>query len=144
MSDNQGRATSSGIEFGPNHNGKSYISIFYHRGNNRPGLKNKWHADVLPPEEYAIFCHADYEDWFDHNNHYWGVHSSGNTVLGCQGERLCKFPKTSNVSDPWHGYPISPLLNGDDDAPSDEFVEKWIVRGVISKTLGRRIQRRKV
>jgi hypothetical protein len=144
MSHELARATSSGIEFGPNDKGKYYISIFYHRGNNRPGLKNKWDPDVPPLQEYEIFCYADYGDWFDQHDHYWGVHAAGNTVLGCQGERLCKFPRTSNRSDPRHGYPVSPMLNGDDDAPSDEFVEGWIVRGVISKTFGRRIQRRKV
>ena len=106
--------------------------------------KSKWHPSTPPPMEYDIFCSADYGNWRDLHGHYWGVHSGGATVLGCLGERLCRFPRTSNAGDPWHGYPVSPLENGDDDAPSDDFVENWIRTGVVSKTFGRRVQRRKV
>ena len=144
MTDLIGLATSSGIKFGPNPTGKFYISINYHRGNNRSALKNKWHPYIKPPLEYQIFCAADCESWYDTSGHGWGMHNQGNTIIGTQGERLCKFPRTSNESDPWHGFPVSPMESGDDDAPSDEFIENWISTGVISKTFGRRIQRRKV
>jgi len=144
MSNGLGTATSSGIQFGPNRKGRVYISVFIHRGNNRSKLKNKWHPDVPPLMEYAIFNSADYANWYDVQGHYGGVHERGKTIPGCQSERLCKFPRTSNPNDPWHGYPASPLENGDDDAPPDDFVESWIETGIISKTFGRRIQRSKV
>ncbi len=140
----RGRAMASGIQFGPNRNGKLYISIFIHRGTNRSKYKNKWHPSVPPPMEYDIFCKADFGNWRDSRGHYWGVHDAGSTVLGCQGERLCKFPQTINASDPWHGYPVSPLWDGDNSAPPDDFVEYWIATRVVTNTFGRRIQRRKV
>lgn len=140
----RGIATESGIQFGPNRNGKLYISVFIHRGNNRSNYKNKWEPSITPPIEYAIFCAADYENWRDHKGRYWAVHQGGIIILGCQGERMCKFPRTSNPGDPWHGYPVSPLLNGEDDAPPDDLVENWIEAHVVSKTFGRRVQRRKV
>ena len=134
----------SGIKFGPTNKGKWYISVNHHRGAGLQKYKNKWSLSVPPPMEYAIFCSADDGDWRDVQGHYWGVHNQGSTILGCRGEKLAKFPCTSNVSDPWHGYPVSPLERGDNDAPPDDFVENWISTGVISKTFGRRIQRRKI
>lgn len=132
------------MQFGPNKTGKFYISIFYHRGTNRLVFKNKWHPDISPFTEYEIFCFADDGNWFDARGHYWGVRERGEAILGCSGERLCKFPKTSNVIDPWHGFPVSPMEDGDDYRPSDDIVEAWIATGIVSKTFGRRIQRRKV
>ena len=143
MTDMLGVATSSGIRFGPNSSGKFYLCLYYHRGNNRPE-KNKWHPEIKPQLEYQIFCNTDRENWYDRIGHGWGMHNQGDTIIGFQGERLCKFPRTSNESDPRHGFPVSPMENGDDDTPSDEFIEHWILMGAISKTFGRRIQRRKV
>ncbi len=139
----QGVATTSGIQFGPNRSGKAYISLFIHRGNKRRD-KSKWSPAIAALVEYSIFCSADEGNWRDSLGHYWGVRDNGRTVLGCSGELLSKFPRTQNDHDPWHGYPVSPMEGGDKDAPPDEFVERWIGLGVISKTLGRRIERRKV
>ena len=144
MTDAIGTATSSGIHFGPNLAGKFYLSLYYHRGSNRSALKNKWHPEIKPPLEYQIFCNTDRENWYDSTGHGWGMRSRGDVIIGVQDERLCKFPYTSNESDPWHGFPVSPMENGDSDAPSDEFIDNWILSGAISKTFGRRIQRRKV
>lgn len=102
----QGTPTSDGIEFGPNDSGKPYISLNAHRGS-RPH-KSKWRTEVTPPMEYGIFCDADGNEWNDNSGHYWGVLNRGDTVLGMVGERLSKFPCTSNDNDPWHGYPVNP------------------------------------
>lgn len=93
--------------------------------------------------EYGIFCTADSRDWSDEDGNYWGVHSAGRTPLGVRGERLCKFPKTSNPNDPWHGFPVSPQ-NGGGDVPPDALVESWITAEVVSRVIGRRIQKRKI
>ncbi len=139
-----GTATSSGILFGPNNSGKMYISVYNHRGSGSRVYKNQWLSTITPAIEYTIFCDADDGNWKDYNGHYWGVHNRGITVLGDCREHLSKFPKTSNLTDHWHGYPVSPRESGDKDAPPDDFVESWISIGVVSKTFGRRIQRRKI
>lgn len=139
----QGTATQDGVVFGPNGTGKLYISLFYHRDLTR-AHKSAWCRAVPPPMEYGIFCDADTHLWRDQQDHYWAVHAGGTTVLGARGERLSKFPCPSNVMDPWHGFPVSPLERGDDDAPADDFVDAWIAAGVVSKPVGRRIQRRKI
>lgn len=146
MSKNTSRPTRTrdGLIFGPNGTGKKYISLFYHRGSGSPRDKSCWHKDVSPPKEYGIFCAADLKNWVDSRGHYWSMHNKGETVLGTRGERLSKFPYNANHKDPWHGFPVSPLERGDADAPPDDFVESWIANGVISKTFGRRIQRRKI
>lgn len=138
------KGSSAGISFGPNSSGKMYISVFYHRMTGKRYRKNTWCATVSPSMEYDIFCTADDGSWQDSHGHYWGLRAGGATQLGSRGERLCKFPCTSNVSDPWHGFPVSPMYEGDKDAPSDDFVERWIDMGIVSKTIGRRIQRRKI
>jgi len=144
MTNKHGIAIQAGLQFGPNKTGKLYLSVFYHRGNGRIKYKNKWHPTIHPSTEYHIFCKADYRNWSDSHGHYWGVHDGGVIILGIRGEILCKFPHNANPTTPWHGFPVSPMENGDCDAPPFEFVEDWIRNGVVSKTLGRRIQRRKV
>jgi hypothetical protein len=139
-----GTTTESGILFGPNGSGKRYISLFYHRPTGARAHKRAWHPSVPPPDEFTIFDQADQGHWRDDDGHYWAIGDAGARVLGQRGERLAHFPQNENAGDPWHGYPVSPLERGDDDAPPDEFVEAWIRGGVVSKTLGRRIQRRKI
>jgi hypothetical protein len=139
-----GNAMPPGICFGPTNSGKMYISVYKHRGSGSSEYKNQWASSVPPQMEFTIFCSSDDGDWYDAQGHYWGVHNEGNTILGCGKERLAKFPRTSNASDPWHGYPVSPLDTGEKDAPPDDLVENWISTGVIPRRFGRRIQRRKV
>lgn|SRR5262249_8857975 len=138
---NTSTATPSGILFGPNGSGKMYMSLYAHRGSNP--RKHQWLSAISPKMEFDIFCIADCSDWRDTTGNYWGIHDQGRTVLGTRSEKLCKFPCTSNSTDPWHGYPVSPSEEGDKDAPPDDFVEKWISTSVVSKVFGRRIQRRK-
>ena len=134
--------TESGILFGPNASGRTYLSVFTHRGS-RP-QKNRWSPDVPPPMEYRIFCAADRGNWQCYRGHYWGLHDGGKTVLGYCGERLCKFPCPSNDSDPWHGYPVSPMADGDRDTPPDELVEHWIQTRVITRLLQRPVRAKNV
>jgi hypothetical protein len=130
-----------GIVYGPTANGKTYVSLYYHRRDDRSGRKSCWHPDVLPPAEYAIFEQSDVGGWTDAAGH-WGFGARGRLELGTRGERLAKFPRTTNSTDNWHGYPVSP--RDGDDAPSDDLVNRWIDSDQIEKAIGRRIQRQKI
>lgn len=137
---------SAGISFGPNGSGKRYISLFVHRQAKTTRRKSMWRDSVPPQDEYGIFCAADAGNWQDGRGHYWGVRrvKTSIAVIGLSGERICKFPHTANSGDPWHGYPVSPKRRGDDDSPPDPLVDSWIESAVVTRTFGRRIQRRKV
>lgn len=94
--------------------------------------------------EYGVFCDADRSDWFDASGHYWGFHDGGKTELGTQGERICKFPCPSNVTDTWHGYPLSHSLSGTVPRDLIAAVQSFIDDQLIDKSLGRNIQRGKL
>jgi len=130
-----------GLVYGPTASGKSYLSMYDHRGRN--ARKSCWATDVLPPDEYAIFDQADTNDQFDLRGHYWGVRSSEGAVLGTRGERLAKFPHNGVSVVPWHGFPVSPASGRDSEAPSDHLVETLIATGTMSRTFGRKLQKRK-
>lgn len=133
-------ATSSGIMFGPTQKGKWYISVYKHRGSGSPIHKSCWLHSVAPQVEFTIFVWSDDGDWRCSGGHYWGLRTQdGSEIepLGNKGERLCKFPRTANSTDPWHGYPV--LTS--EDAPPDEFVEQWLHNRVITRTVARRIQK---
>jgi hypothetical protein len=134
--------TSSGILFGPTGSGKTYLSAYEHRGAN--ARKSRWANSVPPVREYGIFKESDDSDWRDDLGHYWGILDKVATVLGDAGERLSKFPANGVASVPWHGYPVSPRVRGKFDAPSFRFVEEWRARGAITRTVARKIQRRKL
>ena len=102
-----------GIVYGPTANGKTYISLYYHRRDDPGGRKSCWHPDVPPAAEYVIFEESDVNGWSDAAGHHWGFGHRGRRQLGTKGEVLAKFPRTMNAIDPWHGYPVSP--RDDDD-----------------------------
>jgi hypothetical protein len=134
----------SGLLFPANASGKAYISLYQHRGNGSRQYKSRWRHTFAPPDEHALFCTADAGAWRDTAGHFWAVHNGGATTVGERGEILCKFPANGNPNVPWHGYPVSPADERDGDCPPDDYVEAWRQSGVVSKTLARRIQRRKI
>lgn len=131
----------AGLEFGPTSSGKTYLSLYAHRGNH-PG-KSCWANDLPPPEEYGIFETSDGGGHQDQSGHYWGTRDVRGTALGTRGERLAKFPNPANPSDPWHGYPVSPASGRAAEAPPDDLVEALILSGLVSKALGRKLQKRR-
>lgn len=137
-----GFAGGDGILFGPNPSGKTYLSAYIHRGL-RP-KKSMWASEIKPDLEYHTFCLADEGIWCDALGNYWGVRGQGTVVLGQRGERLCKFPRTVNAVDPWHGYPTSPLENGDPDCPPTALVVKWRTSEVINRETELKILKRKI
>src|SRR5579871_184544 len=112
--------TQSGLLFEPNTNGKSYLSINYHRD----GTADKSQWRITRELEHAIFCESDENDWNDNDGHYWGHHDSGHTELGTKGERICHFPLPTNLTDAWHGYPVS--LNSEPLKRSQDRTRKFI------------------
>ena len=136
--------TAAGLLFSANKYGKKYLSSYHHRGKGNQKHKHNWSSSITPIVECGLFDKADGSKWSDHRSNYWGVIDNGRIKLGSQGEVICKFPSNHNSRDPWHGFPISPLLRGPEDQPPDDFIEWWIDNQFITKTLGRRIQRGKV
>jgi hypothetical protein len=134
-------STPDGLIFGPTANGRMYLSTYEHRGRNR--VKSRWADDLDPPEEYSIFDRADASDHSDSNGHFWGIRDPPGAVLGTRGERLAKFPFNAVPAVPWHGFPVSPASGRASEIPPDELVDFMIGAGAISRTLGRKLQRRK-
>jgi hypothetical protein len=141
------RSTPSGLEYGPTINQKLYLSLFYHRGNGFSKEKNKW--SISPDTEYEIFKNSDEQDLYDTNNDYWGILEQGQAIIGEKGERISKFPHPTNPQDAWHGYPLSPKdeRKGTRDSlypDFDQLIQKWITEEVITKEVGRKIQKKKI
>lgn len=132
---------SDGLLFGPTASGKTYLSMYDHRGRNHE--KSCWSQNVPPPAEYSIFEQADDDEYSDINGHYWGILDALGSVLGTRGERLAKFPFNAITAMPWHGYPVSPASGRASEIPPDELVENLIEAGAVSRTFGRKLQRRK-
>ena len=139
------RSTSSGLEYGPTINQKLYLSLFYHRGNGSSKEKHKW--NISPDTEYEIFKNSDEQDLYDTNNNYWGILEQGQAVIGEKGERISKFPCPTNLQDPWHGYPVFSMDERKRQAlppDFDQLVQQWILDQVITKEVGRKIQKEKI
>ena len=130
-----------GLLFGPTASGKTYLSMYDHRG--RDPTKSRWADNLKPPEEYSIFEGSDDNGVSDSDGHFWGIRDPTGSVLGSRGERLAKFPFNAVASAPWHGYPVSPGGGRNSEIPPDELVDGLIAEGAISRTFGRKIQRRK-
>lgn len=58
-------------------------------------------------------------------------------------ERLAKFPLNEVETSPWHGFPVSPMGGRASECPEDELIDELIERGAITRTFGRKIQRRR-
>jgi hypothetical protein len=115
--------------------------MYDHRGRNE--CKSRWASDVPPPDEYRIFERADSDFHADATGHYWGVRSAAGAVLGTRGERLAKFPRNAVSAVPWHGFPVSPAKGRASECPPDDLVEFLIDTGAVSRTFGRKLQKRK-
>lgn len=137
-----GTPTADGLTYGPTAAGTTYISLYYHRGGRKPD-KNYWEPAFTPGEEYALFDHAETEEWSDTQDHLWGIVDGGKTILGLRGEKIARFPAPQNDSDPWHGYPVSPK-DRYDDVPPDEVIDRWSDTNVITRAVARRIKKGKI
>lgn len=135
----QARPTHDGVLFGPNSKGHTYISLGYHRKTRNPD-KCCWHPDVTRHREFELFSEADERGFGSSGQALWNVLNKGRNPTGQSGERVAKFPRPSNPSDPWHGYPASPALKGPTDRPPDELIQRWRSTDHITRRWARKIQ----
>lgn len=119
-----------------------YISLNYHRCATCDANRDKgcWAPHIARATEYEIFCMAYVNNWCNSAGDYWSFYQRCETDIGTCRERLCKFPHRSNMTDPWHGYPVSPNMRRGLDAPPAHLVQSWIDAGAVRKVIGRRIQ----
>ena len=130
----------AGVVLGPTSKKKMYVSAYIHRGHRPKSKKARWRDDLTVAEEFGLFEVADDGGWRCSRGHMWapGEHE-GARRLGTKAERLAKFPRNTSTA-PWHGYPVSPRLDGSRGRPDDDLLEKWVADGVISRTFARRLQ----
>ncbi len=127
--------------FGPTPGGKTYLSAYMHRGANP--AKSRWLDDLPPLEEYSIFEGAEDQGQSDSDGNYWGVRDHQGSALGTRGQRIAKFPFNAVAAVPWHGYPVSPASGRASEVPGDGVIEEMIETGAVSRTFGRKIQKRR-
>lgn len=138
-----GKAVPGGISFGPTQSGKMYFSTNQHRG--EPTIhKSTWSEEITRDDEFAVFRSADQLICRDLAGNYWGIAGKGYQVLGTRHERFAKFPATINLTDPWHGYPVSPNRRGEMDAPPDSCIEIWKAADAIDRVWEVRLKRRAI
>ena len=127
------------IRFGPTANGKWYLCLAYHRCNRPTQHKRCW--AISRPREYGVFEWADESDSYDDDLNLWGflLIQQELGVLGTEGERIAKFPATSNATDDWHGYPVH-ANDRPERRPPPRFIEGLYERRLLSKVQKKRIQ----
>lgn len=126
---------------------KHYLSYNKHR----PLSSSKSSINGYPPsrwklsrdDEYGVFLNADNYNWNDPDGHYWGILMYF-AILGTRGEKIAFFRKPINSADPWHGYPISPVMNKDDAPPHESVIYIWETMNIIDAFDAQRIADRKV
>jgi hypothetical protein len=113
--------------FGPTKIGHFYKPLFYH---NKSAKKNsdKTRWVLKKNEQFEVFKVSDEGNWeCNSNNGNFSILSNGDIILGENEERLAFFPKPSNTSDVWHGYPVESSKY----EPSETLVDKWLEDEVI-------------
>ncbi len=80
-----------------------YQALHYHRPQS---ASQKSHWAITAADECHTFCESRDSGWSDADGNYWffGFESD---PIGTRGEVLAHFPMPQNLSDPWHGFPIS-------------------------------------
>lgn len=133
-------AMNNGV-FPVNIKGHTYKPVPYHGSSThgtRGGRKTRW---TIPQNgQYYVFNYADERNWMDLKAR--GLFSFLNkcyTALGENGERLAFFPQPTNMSDPWHGYPVF-----SDEIEDVSLVERWAEENEIDVTIMQRLLRQAI
>lgn len=129
--------------YGPTVKGKLYLPKNDHRTHSLKPNKSKW--SISENQELSVFEIAEkpiIELFCKENNCYFSLVDNANMVIGTKGERLAKFPKTRNGSDPWHGYPVTSHENH--NAPSDALLDIMVDQEIITGSTRKRIERKKI
>ena len=125
-------------EYGPATRNRKYKPQPYHSFKAKP-RPNKTRWKINASGEYEVFRQACDGNWIDENEALLSQHEGCECELGKNGERLAFFPKTKNVSDPWHGYPIPSTLIKDNIV-----FDLWFKQERISEATYKRLLRRKL
>lgn len=137
-------SSQAGVRVGPTTLGSFYLARDDHQHYSTP-QRNRWNSQYRPADQFAVLDDAEHHSWRDSSQNLWGV-SPGLPVLGTQGERIAKFPARSNLSDDWHGYPVSALDPGREflHRPDPDIVTDWHSNGYIDERQRARIKRGKI
>jgi hypothetical protein len=81
-----------------------YQALYYHRTNSSNPAKSHWRLTAA--DECHTFCESRDYGWTDATGTYWYFSFDGQPV-GTREEVLAQYPAPQNLTDPWHGYPIS-------------------------------------
>lgn len=127
--------------------GKYYESIPAHGKNaQRKGRENKSFWSISANKQYECFEKSDMNDWWDaEKNGYYFINPSLDPI-GKTDEIRAFFPNPDNNSEfpcfginyKWHGYPTK------DRRVSNDLIELWIEKGVITRATGLNIKRLKL
>ncbi len=119
---------------------KALLSRSKHQVNGS-GHFAKW---VSQPIEEATFDAADYGNltnsegdtpWIS-DGHLWGfqINSDDIVTVGTNNQQFGFFPKTRNITDHWHGYPVIPFGTRNKKYNiSSDLLEKWVSDGHFSE-----------
>jgi hypothetical protein len=139
----QESVSSSGITF-RSCNGTEYISLNYHRSPSGTTYKKSiW--DIPRPDECHFFCIGSILLWKDDGGNCWAIGKDAEVVMGTLGERLAFFPRPTNQTDPWHGFPVGgrralPVHRRPPDGLLRQWLEsKWITKTTYDRLLGGRL-----
>lgn len=113
---------------------RKYQTIDKHRAQ----AVNEWSKWKNVPTERLTFDAADYgnhtastgkDAWEDDDGNLWGfLHTL--PIIGTEKEQFGFFPRTTNASDEWHGYPIIPFTK-DGRNISPKLISRWINEELI-------------
>ena len=116
-----------------------------HHRNNHP-CKSQW--TVQRNTEFAVFRHAEHENWGDGQSDYWGLHLVDGEIryLGrCVTDVRLNIARFVNDAPggTWHGYPANPRLRRG-DRPSDDVLDLWEASQLIAKHQRKKLVRRQL
>lgn len=126
--------------FGPTKRNHWYQASPYHNrtATSRPG-KARWCRSE--GEQYEVFRLADEPWWWCADSRaLYSIIDNARAVLGTNDERMARFRKPTNRTDPWHGHP---LLSGD-ALPGPALLDAWIAAGVITEHVRRKLETRRL
>jgi hypothetical protein len=102
-----------------------YRYLFYDKHHGRGGPDaSQWLEGLSKDDEFGVFDVADQHDLADERGWLYGTrprHVAGHIPdLGTWGQQIAEFP-LARSSEPWHGYPLWPLV---EEGPDNRKGEK--------------------
>nr|WP_288210439.1 hypothetical protein [uncultured Dysgonomonas sp.] len=126
--------------FGPTSKNHFYYPVAYH--NSIAKKKQEKTIWILKKnEQYEAFRVSDEGEWVCNKSEgLFSVLDNTNVILDVNEERISFFPTPKNVSDPWHGYPVTSY----EYDISDELIDKWLEDKIIDERIHLKLLRRQI